>query len=57
MVEARITRIGAGAYEVCFVLGLLDTYTVQKHFSSVKEARDYIRAHTPSHKKLPIIVH
>jgi hypothetical protein len=57
--EVSITKLSSPTctwYEVCFVYGLLDTYTVQIPFATVRHARDYIKAHTMLGQKLPIIV-
>lgn len=55
MVEVRITRIAKNDYEVTFVIGLLNTYTEQKHFASVAEAKNYINSKIDT-KNVPIIV-
>lgn len=58
--EVRITKLvyaGVGTkYEVCFVLGLLNTYTHQELFNTLKDARDFVKSKLPLKHKLPPII-
>lgn len=58
--EIRITKLsyaGIGVkYEVCFVLGLLNTQTHHQLFSTVKDAREFIKSVLPHKHKLPPII-
>ena len=62
MIEARITKLrfaGIGVkYEVCFLFGLLDSFTHPDLFSSLADARAFVKTHTANCKNpVPVIVH
>lgn len=58
--EVRITKLvykGIGAkYEVCFVLGLLNTHTHHELFSTLKDAREFVKSKLPLKHKLPPVI-
>lgn len=58
--EVRITKLvfaGSGVkYEVCFVLGLLNTCTHHELFSTLKDAREFVKSKLPLKHKLPPII-
>lgn len=49
--EVRITKLvyaGIGTkYEVCFVLGLLNTCTHHELFNTLKDAREFVKSKLP----------
>lgn len=62
MIEARITKLnyrGIGIkYEVCFLFGLMDSFTHTELFSTLAEARAFVKQHTAHCKNpVPVIVH
>lgn len=58
MVEVRITRVSFDCkgyrYEVCFVLGLLNTVTIPTMFHTLKDARAFVTQKLEG-KSVPII--
>lgn len=58
MVEVRITRVSFDCkgyrYEVCFVLGLLNTVTIPTMFHTLKDARAFVMQKLEG-KSVPII--
>lgn len=58
MVEVRITKVSFDTkgyrYEVCFVLGLLNTVTVPTMFPSLKDARSFVTQKLDG-RKVPVL--